>query len=274
MLGPFRIFDIVLNSDQWDGYAAERDRLFSFIEDNGIDNIVVLTGDIHTSWAMDLPLGSQTYVPQTGENSLGVEFVTTSVTSAGFPIGFVAELIKSYNKHMKYVDLTQHGYSLLNLTPELAGNEYNYVRELEQPSDDAFYRITYYTEDGANHLLWTFEESESIYPPVVQAPDATDTTGGPVTPVIDLASMEITGLYPNPLSGNFLQVQFFLQEATPLALEIVDMAGSVLLRRDLGTRERGIYVEGFTLPDLAPGAYNLVFRAGAGVRTQTFIKAN
>jgi len=272
MVGPFRIFDVVLNSDQWDGYAAERDRLFSFVEDNNIDNIVVLTGDIHTSWAMDLPLGSETYVPSTGENSVGVEFVTTSVTSPGFPIGFVAELIKDYNKHMKYVELTSHGYTLLNLTDGLAGNEYHFVREIEQPSDDAFYRITYYTEDGDNHLQWTFEQSESIYPLPIQAPDPTDTSNNIITPVILSANIEVTGVYPNPVIGDYLQIQFFLQEADEITIELHDMAGSMILSEPLGARDRGIYIHGLDLPKMASGSYAVVFRSGNNITSQSIIK--
>jgi len=62
MMGPLVIPNpltqeilITLNNDQWDGYRPERERLFDFIVDNEIDNMVVLTGDIHTQWAMDLP---------------------------------------------------------------------------------------------------------------------------------------------------------------------------------------------------------------------------
>ncbi|MCB0502843.1 MAG: alkaline phosphatase D family protein, partial [Bacteroidetes bacterium] len=46
---------LTINADQWDGYTAERTRLYDFIVDNSMDNVVVLTGDIHTSWANDLP---------------------------------------------------------------------------------------------------------------------------------------------------------------------------------------------------------------------------
>ncbi|WP_204281223.1 alkaline phosphatase D family protein, partial [Proteus mirabilis] len=35
--------------DSWDGYAATRDRLLGHIRDHGIDNVVVLTGDVHSS---------------------------------------------------------------------------------------------------------------------------------------------------------------------------------------------------------------------------------
>ncbi len=38
-----------LNPDQWDGYAGARDRLLRFIQGNGIKNVIVLTGEIHSS---------------------------------------------------------------------------------------------------------------------------------------------------------------------------------------------------------------------------------
>jgi phosphodiesterase/alkaline phosphatase D-like protein len=43
-----------LATDIWDGYEAERNRLLGFLRDERIDDVVVLTGDIHTSWANDL----------------------------------------------------------------------------------------------------------------------------------------------------------------------------------------------------------------------------
>lgn len=75
-----------LNGDQWDGYQAERSAVFAHLADKGIDNVVVLTGDIHTSWAMDLtpdPNNPVAYNPLTGAGSLAVEYVCTSVTSPG-----------------------------------------------------------------------------------------------------------------------------------------------------------------------------------------------
>ncbi len=48
----------VLNVDAWDGYAPARERLFRHIADHSIDNVVVLTGDIHSSWGSDLTLES------------------------------------------------------------------------------------------------------------------------------------------------------------------------------------------------------------------------
>ena len=42
------------NMDAWDGYAAARNRILGYVRDHTVPNVVVLTGDIHSSWAADL----------------------------------------------------------------------------------------------------------------------------------------------------------------------------------------------------------------------------
>jgi len=44
-------FDRVLDGDAWDGYPSERVELLSFLRDNTINNVVVLTGDLHAHFA-------------------------------------------------------------------------------------------------------------------------------------------------------------------------------------------------------------------------------
>lgn len=41
------LVDRVSGSDTWDGYNYERTELMTFLRDSGIDNVIVLTGDIH-----------------------------------------------------------------------------------------------------------------------------------------------------------------------------------------------------------------------------------
>ena len=61
MMGNLTPFGITVNNDQWDGYNAERKKLYDIILNNNIKNVIVLTGDIHTAWAMDLPYNTATY---------------------------------------------------------------------------------------------------------------------------------------------------------------------------------------------------------------------
>ena len=63
MMGNLTPFGITVNDDQWDGYTNDRKKLYNIILNNNIQNVVVLTGDIHTAWAMDLPYNTATYNP-------------------------------------------------------------------------------------------------------------------------------------------------------------------------------------------------------------------
>ena len=43
--------DLVLSTDAWDGYASERRELMTFIKEQGICNVVSLSGDHHAHFA-------------------------------------------------------------------------------------------------------------------------------------------------------------------------------------------------------------------------------
>ncbi|MGH3850401.1 MAG: alkaline phosphatase D family protein, partial [Pseudonocardiaceae bacterium] len=93
------------NPDQWDGYPGERDRLLAGAARRG-DQMVVLSGDLHSSWASEL--GS------------GVEFVTPAVSATPFcrlllppgkaVAGLVARWFQSQNPHVRFCDLRRSGY--------------------------------------------------------------------------------------------------------------------------------------------------------------------
>ena len=111
-----------LNTDAWDGYPAARARFFSLLRTMRINDVVVLTGDIHTSWAMDLPrdpFDPRAYDPRTGEGSLAVELITPGVTSPGHPPEVEAEIpgLIRQNPHMRDGNASQRGYILLDVTP-------------------------------------------------------------------------------------------------------------------------------------------------------------
>jgi alkaline phosphatase D len=112
------------NTDQWDGYTADRRQLVDFIHDRGIKNTVFLTGDIHSAWACDLPVDAGLYPLSP---TAGVELVCTSVTSnnlddiTGTPPRTtslsVESAIKAANRHVRHLDFDSHGYSVLSITP-------------------------------------------------------------------------------------------------------------------------------------------------------------
>ena len=89
--------------DAWDGVAAARNRLLGFVRDARIGNVVVLTGDIHSSWVTDL----KTDFADPTSPVVATEFVGTSISS-DFPPQFIAiiqaALAHPSNAHVKFFD--------------------------------------------------------------------------------------------------------------------------------------------------------------------------
>ncbi|MCB1685890.1 MAG: alkaline phosphatase D family protein, partial [Pseudomonadales bacterium] len=151
---------VLLNVDQWDGYPASRDAVLDQLAAEHIDNTVILTGDIHSAWAMDIARDpySSAYDPSSGRGSLAVELVTTSVTSPGpwREAETVAErereLIEQ-RPHIHYVNLREHGYLLLDIDSERARGEFWMVDTISRRSSGQRLATAYVTENGANHLV-------------------------------------------------------------------------------------------------------------------------
>lgn len=149
-----------LNPDQWDGYPAARDRLLDVIRGGGgfpaIDNCIVLTGDIHTSWAMNIsedPNNLLAYNPLTGIGSRAVEFVTTSVTSPGLEsLAPVGDVLRLNNPHIRYVDLASKGYLLLDITPERCIGEFWAVDGIATRGGGERFQAAFQVRAGTNRL--------------------------------------------------------------------------------------------------------------------------
>lgn len=151
--------------DRWDGYPAERKRIFDFFYQNGLKNIVVITGDVHTSWAFELtgdPYNAATYDRKTGKGVIGAEFVTPGVTSFNFdevvPKIIVAEAKRRFKKkknnpHLRYLDLTRHGYMTLTLTPERAQADWFFIKRKDRVDDRVKNKASRYLPFNGQQVL-------------------------------------------------------------------------------------------------------------------------
>lgn len=150
-------------NDNWNAYAAERARLLGFLREHQIDNTVVLSGDIHSSWGADLvnnPFDRDEYDPIDSSGSAGVEFVTTSVTAVNVGdavpqpalIG-INTAVACENPNVKHVNLGGHGYLLLDLDHDRARGEWWHVGEIRLSSATGeTLAAAAEAEAGANHL--------------------------------------------------------------------------------------------------------------------------
>jgi alkaline phosphatase D len=147
------------NPDSWDGYRAARGRVFDMIERSKIENLCVLTGDVHSSWAYDLPrepFGD--YDRASGKGSLGVEFAATSISSpsslASGPEGEkqLASILAA-RPHLHYVDGGYRGYFILDLTRERLQSDFYAVATVEERSTKERFEKGFVSETGRNHLV-------------------------------------------------------------------------------------------------------------------------
>jgi alkaline phosphatase D len=151
---------IPINVDQWDGYQADRAELFSLLRDNGVRDTVFLTGDIHTAWAADLPGDPLTY-PFNG-NSVGTEFVCTSVTSdniddiLGVPprtASLALEgAIRLGNPHIKHVELDSHGFSVIEVSPSQLQMDYFQLADRTDAASSATHAVSYAVRAGTQRV--------------------------------------------------------------------------------------------------------------------------
>ncbi len=151
------------NTDSWDGYEASRRRFFDAVRADGVDNIVVLTGDVHSSWAMELtedPNNPETYDPQTGMGTLGVEFVAPGITNT-FPFPGLESIFLNANPNIKWAETQSRGYFVLDLKPERAEAAWFHFDRVDDPEAEERFAIAFSTSSGESHLI---AESEPAAP--------------------------------------------------------------------------------------------------------------
>ncbi len=177
MVAPVEVGGNPINNDQWDGYVFERDNLFNFITDptDPIDNFVVLTGDIHTSWANNIPLNNYSGSGAACSNSVGVEFVATSVTSPGIPDvgGAFSAAVYAANDHVQYVNLDDRGYIVVDVTDTAIQADWRYVNTITSRNFTISGTRSYKVDDG---VTCTVEAAAPI-------PSPAHLTNQPLAPV-------------------------------------------------------------------------------------------
>ncbi|MFF9480089.1 alkaline phosphatase D family protein [Streptomyces sp. NPDC014733] len=134
-----------VSMDSWDGYPASRERLLAGAEAAGADNLVVLTGDVHVHYAFDVKRD----FARPDSRTMGVEFVTTSVTSgrdgAEKPANW--ETYLAANPHMKFYD-GRRGYVTVTLDHDTARADYRTVSAVTTPGAPLHTAASFVTEAG------------------------------------------------------------------------------------------------------------------------------
>lgn len=283
MMAPLTVAGIGVNGDQWDGYPAERNKLISLVLANNIQNVAVLTGDIHTSWANDVPTAN--YNSNTGAGSAFVEFVTTSVTSPGFPIGVGMSIIKLANPHVKFVNLDKKGFIILDVNQQRVQADWFFVSTINYSSSNYNYAESWYENAGERHLrkansvamprhdmyyqtapLWP---RPFVAPPIVE-PEDTTSNPQPGTGLQEADEIAVVGVYPNPFTEG-LSLQLYLANPGDIVIDILSLSGQKLVSYNKYFTG-GLQFLPIETPTLQNGIYFLRIKYPGGEKTLKVIK--
>ena len=136
----------VLNFDQWDGYPVERQRILQHLADAAVPNVVVVTGDIHLAAVAQLRAGDRGL-----GTPVGVEFVTTSISSEGLIGTELTDVLKTF-PDLVDAELAHRGYALHTVTPERWSAEYRIVADVSN-ADSAVTSFSTYVVDGGTNTV-------------------------------------------------------------------------------------------------------------------------
>lgn len=264
MMAPLKALGLPLNMDQWDGYPAERNKLFNFILDSNIQNIVVLTGDIHTSWANDLP--SSNYNSSTGSGSVGVEYVITSVTSSSTPLGFPSSVISAANPHNKWSDLTKKGYLILDINQERTQGEWWLCNTISESNPAVSLGAKFYVNNGERFIRNAATASTRTSISCTQAPL--------VDPNVSVTNIKNElvwlGAFPNPFDKE-ITIQYNSSKAEKLNVSVLTIDGKKIKQFSLFANQGLNYLK-IDGENLTTGNYQIVIENGNSMRTKRIVK--
>lgn len=266
--------------DIWDGYPIERLNIINYLETNNIDNVVFLTGDFHSTFAFDVAdsvtnpgafyAPTPNYNPQTGAGSVAVEFATPSISSANFDENTDATTSATLefqinrplptttanipNPHLKFVDLDQHGYYLLDIKNDSVQANWFYVDIFDTLTVNQNFGGAWYTLSDSNHLQQANAASAPKGLQALPAPLLPPSIGTVIAE--ESFSFDILGLYPNP-SQDQITLHFGLTKNQQLLIEVLDIKGTTVKKLSDQHLNRGVYNFNFSLGDLSPGIYFL-----------------
>ncbi|MBN4062009.1 MAG: alkaline phosphatase [Flavobacteriales bacterium] len=246
MMAPLTVFGSPVNDDQWDGYPAERDKLYKHVLNNSINDIVVLTGDIHTSWANNLEYNNQ---------PAGVEFVATSVTSPGLSIPGGEPIVLASNPHIEFVNLTENGYVILDINKQRTVSEWYFVPDIDNQTDQATHETSWLTNYGDRFLS---SGGAPVSPrPELNQPFAPENPRWPTGIVeVNAPGVVILGAYPNPFN-EFILLHYYLDEKADIKAKLMDVSGRIIQETSIGSMQTGVNQSVIRVGDIAAGMYIL-----------------
>ncbi|MET7735991.1 alkaline phosphatase D family protein [Streptomyces sp. NPDC005402] len=134
-----------LSMDAWDGYRASRRRILDGAKSAGVENLVVMTGDVHVAYAFDI----KDDFDDPSSPTLGTEFTATSVASGrdGAERPSTWDTYLKANPHLKFYD-GRRGYVRVTLDRQKARADFRTVSAVTTPGAPISTAASFVTEAG------------------------------------------------------------------------------------------------------------------------------
>ncbi len=123
------------SGDMWDGYDPARRRFFDHLEAQRIRDVIVMTGDIHSSWAVELSRDPFSLDERERER-VAVELVTPAVSSPP-PVPAeeaqeIAARLTSTHPHIEWVELESRGFVRVEVDHQRVRASWIHVRTVSE----------------------------------------------------------------------------------------------------------------------------------------------
>ncbi|MDB4655578.1 alkaline phosphatase D family protein [Flavobacteriales bacterium] len=215
----------VFDNGSWDGFMAERDTLLTHLVDNDIENVMVISGDVHMSFAMDIsldPRDPDVYNPETGSGSIGTEFIPSSISRGnldeqGFDqetADFFEGISRNLNPHHLISNFVDHGYGLLEINHDSIVAQIRYCNKFEISDFDTLgYELVML--NGENKWKRSAEANS----------------------IAELKSENPMVVYPNP-ANETLNVRFIKNHQEDHFIEVFDTRGKAVFSTNSAGQEQ------------------------------------
>ncbi|MFJ1970950.1 alkaline phosphatase D family protein [Streptomyces sp. NPDC087903] len=138
-----------VSMDAWDGYPAARRRILDGAKAAGVENLMVLTGDVHVGYAFDV----KDDFDDPASRTLGTEIVATSVASgkdgSDRPANWATYM--TANPHLKFYN-GRRGYARVTLGQTRARADFRTVPYVTTPGATVTTAASFVTEVGDQGL--------------------------------------------------------------------------------------------------------------------------
>ena len=230
------------------------------------------------------PYDSNKYNAKTANGSRAVEFVTPSISSANVdellgvkgktPFIEQAEgVIKMLNPHIKDLDLTNHGYFILDVIPEKTQADFYFVDSITVPIKTETFWKGFYTPENFPKIIPATTPAIGKQNAPDFAPENIQEITSSLKETVENGEEDVLlvlGIYPNPLTS-YMNIGYVLKARETVTVKIYDQLGNQVYSALGNLQDAGTYSLLVDTKNIVNGKYYCKFITPSSSTTRNFV---